>query len=206
MIINGLGSDLSNREPFHFLSRTMPEAASLLIEYRDLFLGGDLAGPVLDLACGDGRNGIYLARLGIQVILCDRAQEGLDKARDLAMQWSAKVGIWQVDLELPGVNPLPEDAYGGMLVFRYLHRPLIPCIGKALKEGGVLLYETYTEEQRQYGKPRSPGYLLKRGELRSWFRDWDILHYFEGIKEAPRRAVAQIVCRKPFFHSGCANP
>ncbi len=38
-------------------------------------------------------------------------------------------------------EPLPGHAYGAILVFRYLHRPLIPCIKKALRNGGLLIYE-----------------------------------------------------------------
>ena len=82
------------------------------------------------------------------------------------------------------------------MIFRYLHRPLISCIKKALKKGGVLIYETYTVWQPQFGKPNNPDFLLKPEELRNWFIDWEIIYYFEGIKENPKRAIAQIVCRK----------
>jgi hypothetical protein len=95
------------------------------------------------------------------------------------------------------MNPLPEDFYKGILVFRYLHRPLIPCINKALIKGGILIYETFTIEQPKFGKPHNPEFLLNPGELLEWFKDWEIIHHFEGIKEDPKRAVAQIVCRKP---------
>jgi hypothetical protein len=99
-------------------------------------------------------------------------------------------------LEQEGVNPLPEDSYGGVLVFYYLHRPLIFCIKKALKPGCILIYETFTIEQPKFGKPHNPAFLLRPKELLEWFNSWEVLHYFEGIKEDPRRGVAQIVCRK----------
>ena len=35
------------------------------------------------------------------------------------------------------------------------------------------------------------------GELKSYFSQWQVLHYFEGVLTNPDRAVAQIVCRKP---------
>jgi hypothetical protein len=82
------------------------------------------------------------------------------------------------------------------VVFRYLHRPLIPDIKKAVKQGGIVVYETYTVNQTQFGRPRNPAFLLKPGELRDWFSEWEIIHYFEGLQEDPPRAVAQIVCRK----------
>ena len=173
------------------------EPAQLLLEHIKLFLEESLPGPVLDLACGDGSNGIFLAQQGLQITCCDRSRQALDKAKQLAAACGVSIQDWMVDLEQEGVNPLPEDAYGGILVFRYLHRPLIPYIKSALRNGGLLLYETFTIEQPRFGKPHNPNFLLKPGELLQAFEDWEVVHFFEGIKENPTRAVAQIVCRKP---------
>ncbi len=170
--------------------------AQLLQEHVDLLVDATLPGPVLDLACGEGRNGIFVAKRGLSVTCCDRSQEVLKGAQQLAREVGVTIELWEIDLEQEDENPLPEDAYGLILVFRYLHRPLMPCIGKALKQGGILIYETFTVEQRRFGKPNNPDFLLKAGELSGYFGDWEIIHYFEGIKENPKRAVAQIVCRK----------
>jgi tellurite methyltransferase len=170
--------------------------ARLLLEHLSLFTDGTLPGPILDLACGDGHNGILLAQKNLEVICCDKSQESLDRARKLAAEKDVSVEFWQVDLEREGINPLSEESYGGILVFRYLHRPLIPSMKKALKKGGILIYETFTVQQPKFGKPHNPDFLLGLGELKEWFEDWKILHYFEGIKDNPKRAVAQIVCRK----------
>lgn len=177
-------------------SPSLNPAASLKDHLR-VFLKPALPGPVLDLACGDGNNGIFLASKGVAVLCWDRSPQALQRARELARAHGVNVDFKQVELEQRGVNPLPGDAYGGILVFRYLHRPLIPCIRKALKEGGVLLYETFTVDQPKFGKPHNPDFLLKRGELRAWFDDWEVLAHFEGIEETPRRAVTRILCRKP---------
>ncbi len=170
--------------------------AQLLLDHLSLFTDGTLPGPILDVACGDGHNGIFLARKNLEVTCCDKSPEALDRARWLAAENGVTVEFWQVDLEREGINPLPEEFYGGILVFRYLHRPLIPSMKKALKEGGILIYETFTVEQPKFGKPHNPDFLLRLGELGEWFEGWKILHYFEGIKDNPKRAVAQIVCRK----------
>jgi tellurite methyltransferase len=173
------------------------ETADLLLECLGLFAEGTLPGPVLDLACGDGHNGIFLAERRLEVICCDVSIQALDRARALAAERGVTVSLWQVDFERPGINPLPEECYGAILVFRYLHRPLFPCIRKALRAGGLLVYETFTLEQTRYGRPRNPDHLLRPGELHQAFVDWEILHSFEGVKENPRRAAAQLVCRKP---------
>jgi len=176
----------------HFILRP----AQLLLDHLNLVTDATLPGPILDLACGDGHNGILLARKNLEVICCDKSLEALDRARRLAAQHGVTVEFWQVDLEREGINPLPEEFYGGILVFRYLHRPLIPSMKRALKEGGIIIYETFTAEQPKFGKPHNPDFLLRPGELREWFEDWKIIHYFEGIQDNPERAVAQIVCRK----------
>jgi tellurite methyltransferase len=170
---------------------------ALVSAFSDLILAERPEGPVLDLASGNGHNGLFLAAKGLPVILADRSEEALLEAKETADGMQTKVTIWKVDLERPGENPLTEEEYSAILVFRYLHRPLMPCIRKALRTGGFLVYHTYTLEQAQFGKPRNPDFLLKPRELMDWFKDWNVLHHFEGIQEDPRRAVAEIVCRKP---------
>ena len=156
--------------------------------------------PVLDLACGDGHNGVFLAGKGFSVSCWDVSSDALSRARRSAAEHGVEITFRQVNLEREGDNPLPKDAFEGIMVFRYLHRPLIDCIKKALNKGGILIYETFTVDQPKFGKPHNPNFLLKRGELFEWFSDWDILHHFEGIMSVPERAVAQIVCRKPSSH------
>lgn len=174
-----------------------PDPAAFLWEHRRVFLDRALPGPILDLACGGGRNGVFLATEGLSVVCCDRSAGALNRTRDLAEEKGVKVSLWQADLEREGTNPLRLGSFGGVLIFRYLHRPLIPHIRASLKAGGVLMYETFTVEQPRFGRPRNPDFLLKKGELRGWFEDWEVIEFFEGIREGPERAVAQIVCRKP---------
>ncbi len=171
--------------------------AAFLNDHLEIFTEGPLPGPVLDLACGDGRNGVFLAVKGLPVVCCDRSRESLEQARRLADRNGVAVRLWRVDLEGEREDPLPVDVYGGILVFRYLHRPLLPNIREALREDGVLMYETFTVEQLRFGRPHNPDFLLRRGELREWFKDWEVIEYFEGIRSDPDRAVAQILCRKP---------
>lgn len=169
----------------------------LLERYLHLFLEADLPGPIIDLACGDCHNGIFLDRYNLPVWCCDLSAEALKQAALLAESKGAAVRTWQIDLEVEGADPLPEDFFGGILVFRYLHRPLMANIRTALKGGGILIYETYTRAQERFGKPSNPDHLLEAGELYGFFQDWHIFHYFEGMEDDPPRAIAQLVCRKP---------
>jgi tellurite methyltransferase len=176
----------------------------LLRTFAPLLMAEGLKGPVLDLACGDGHNGLYLAGLGLPVTLADRSRESLNQAGKAAAGKGLRVTLREIDLET-GDNPLEEEEYRGILVFRYLHRPLMPCLKKGIRKGGLLIYETFTIDQARYGRPRNPDFLLKPGELADWFQDWQVIHVFEGLLEAPIRAVAQIVCRKPFLNKAVAR-
>jgi len=169
----------------------------LLVRFTSLLKEGDLSGPILDLACGDGQNGLFLAGLGLPVVLADRNQEALNEAKRVAKEKDLSACFWTIDFETES-NPLKEDHFRSILVFRYLHRPLIPCLKKGITKGGILIYETFTVDQTRYGSPHNPDFLLKPNELFNWFKDWSLIHYFEGILEDPRRAVAQIVSQKPF--------
>ena len=109
----------------------------LLARYSYLFADDLKDYPILDLACGDGHNGIFLASKGFSVILADRSEEALSQAGLNARASGTTVQFWRVDLEQAGLNPLGGLTFSAVLVFRYLHRPLIPCITKSLKHSDV---------------------------------------------------------------------
>ena len=177
--------------------RVCDEPDSLLRDHLHLFTPELKQYPILDLACGDGHNGMYLASKGFPVILADRSEEALQQASHSAGSLEIPMEIRLIDLEQESINPLENQMFSAILVFRYLHRPLIPCIRKSLRKDGILVYETFTVEQVKFGKPKNPDHLLKPGELLSWFRDWEVIYTFEGVVGEPPKAIAQLVCRKP---------
>jgi hypothetical protein len=70
--------------------------------------------------------------------------------------------------------------YDLVLNFNYLQRSLLPQIKTSLKTGGVAIYETYLIDQKEFGHPKNPDYLLGHNELLDWFRDFRVLYYREG--------------------------
>ena len=152
------------------------------------------SGRALDVAAGEGRNSVFLARYGLEVDAVDISEVGLAKARQLADE--SGVNINTIVADLVDYTIIPEQ-YDVVVVINYLQRDLIDDLKAALKPGGILLYETYTVAQLD-----NPGahhmrreYLLEPGELRAMFEDFEILEYREKVDE--NAAVAGLVARKP---------
>jgi SAM-dependent methyltransferase len=169
----------------------------LLLEYLDSPSNTVEARPVLDLACGTGRSGLLLAQRGFPVVFADRSTTALDGIRQHLSENRLPGRTWQVDLELGGMNPFVGQVFSAVVCCRYLHRPLFPYLLKAVEPDGLVIYETFTVDNRRFGRPGNPDFLLKPGELKTCFRGWEIIHYYEGFQRNPDRAIAQIVARKP---------
>lgn len=173
------------------------QASRLLQNHLNLLTCMDHKLPVLDLACGTGRNGLLLAAQGIPVVFADRSASALHIVEQHLAEDDLAGRTWQIDLELPETNPFHDESFSAIIGFRYLHRPLFPALQKAVQTGGLVIYETFTVDNRQFGRPNNPDFLLQTGELTAIFSDWDISHDFEGLLQNPERAVAQIIARKP---------
>ncbi len=174
--------------------RTMPdEPAALLVENLSLLPKGDKA---LDIAMGSGRNALYLASLGFRVTGIDLSAVAVEQCREKAERLGLSVEARVVDLKR---SPLPSNEYDLIVNFYYLQRSLAPQIIAALKPGGVLVFESFTTDQLQFGwGPKGPDHLLRPGELREMFSDLETLLYHEGVVEGDRgpKAVASLIGHK----------
>jgi tellurite methyltransferase len=149
-------------------------------------------GLALDLACGYGRNTLYLARQGLAATGIDRSREALESGRKAAARSKLKASFVQADLTQ---FALPANAFSVLICFKYRNREFYPSLRAALRPGGLLIYETYTHEHASYGlKPLNPEHLLERNELFRAFSDWEIIFYREVWMG---RGTASLVARKP---------
>ena len=149
---------------------------------------------VLDVACGRGRHALFLAAAGSMVRAVDRDPARVDRLNTLARRLRLPLDAAVLDLET-GDADLGESEWELILVFSYLHRPLFPALARALRPGGVLLYETFTKEQARHGRPSNPDFLLDPGELPDLVAPLEVIRRREGEFEG--RHVASVAARKP---------
>jgi tellurite methyltransferase len=144
-------------------------------------------GRALDLACGTGRNALWLADRGWTVTALDRSAEAI-----AALQRIACIDARVADLE-KSEYAIEPAAWDLIIVTYYLQRDLFEPAKRGVKPGGALLSIVLLEDPGE-----NPGrYRMKPGELAGYFRDWEILHSYEGLPHdsSPHR-VAEIAARR----------
>jgi len=168
-------------------ARSIGEPAAWLIDNADLLPRG---GKVLDVACGRGRHALWLAGAGFDVHAIDRDPDAIAFVQATADRLGLSLSCEVVDLETDPVPALPGPC-DAILVFNYLHRPLMPALLAALAPGGRLFYETFTSQQAERGHPKNPAFLLKPGELAALVGPLAVLRSREG--EFDGRFLASVV-------------
>jgi SAM-dependent methyltransferase len=159
------------------------------------------AGEVLDLACGNGRHARHLAQLGHPVLAVDRDPQALALALAAAGQAVNTVGqgitTVQCDLEVPAFAwPFGTARFAGIVVTNYLHRPLFDALVASMKPDAVLIYETFSSGNAQFGKPSNPDFLLQPAELLALAarHGLQVLAYEEGVLAGEQIAMVQRLC------------
>lgn len=166
------------------------------------------AGPVLCLADGEGRNGVFLARRGHAVTSLDLSAVGLAKARALAAREGVPLATVAADLAAYAIQP---GAWSGIVAI-FMHLPpdlrarVLAQAAAGLRPGGVFVLECYTPAQLAFntGGPREPALLPTLDLLRRELAGLDFLHaqelerdILEGDGHTGRGAVVQVVARRP---------
>lgn len=146
-----------------------------------------IAGDVLAIAEGEGRNAVYLAERGLNVTAWDYAPSGLEKTRKLAIEKGVQVQTELVDLVEAEWYENDWDA----IVCIFGHFPdamrpqILQGIKAAVKPGGYYVTEVYSKSQLTYrsGGPKSIEMLYAPTEFLDIFADWRIIHFFMGEVE-----------------------
>ena len=151
-------------------------------------------GRALDLAAGAGREAVYLALHGFEVEAWDNDTGALDRAGALAARHGVTLTTVLRNLERRDPD-LPVARHDLVTVFRFLHRPLLPQVARAVAPGGYLVYETFRRGQERYGRPLHPRFLLDPGELRDAFPGLVVEHY-EEVDPPGGPVMARLLARR----------
>lgn len=153
---------------------------------------------------GEGRNGVYLASLGHDVVSLDQSSVGLEKARQLAAARGVEIETWHVGLEhYIGLGDPPARWDAVVCIFVHLPPQLRRQVARELTvqtaPGGLLLLEAYTPAQRAFGTggPKDPELLMTRADVvADWSEGWqlDVRIVEREIHEGPgHRGLSSVV-------------
>ncbi len=147
-------------------------------------------GVVLDVACGHGRHARWFYERNHAVTLVDRSQEAINS---IAIPGNACEAV-VADIE-NGPWPFAGRQFDAVVVTNYLWRPLMPTLLDSLAQGGVLIYETFTQGNETVGKPSRPDFLLRPGELLEVCRGLRVVAFEDGFEDGPLGLAPRFVQR-----------
>ncbi len=165
--------------------------ADILIEAEKFY--PKQKGLVLDIAMGEGRNAVYLAKKGFLVLGVDFSDAAIRKALQLAREYQVRIKAVNADLREYEID---KNKYAMIININFLQRNLIPKIKIGLRSGGIVVFETYTVDQlkNEQGPRIAKEYLLEKGELKTAFEGFEFLFYSENNDGV--RAKASLIARK----------
>lgn len=138
----------------------------------------------LAVADGEGRNGVWLAQQGLQVLAVDASAVALEKAKKLAQQRGVAMNFEQADLAQWYWGEKRFDVVAAIFIQfapPVLREQMFAGIKHCLKPGGLLLLQGYTPRQLEYktGGPPLAENLYTEALLREAFGEMEILHLCE---------------------------
>ncbi|OFZ20575.1 MAG: hypothetical protein A2X94_11030 [Bdellovibrionales bacterium GWB1_55_8] len=166
------------------------EPASFLSEQIGLLP----VGRAFDIAMGEGRNAVYLAKKGFRVDGIDISEVAMRKAKRLARENGVTINAIYADITGYSIKP---EFYDVIVNIDFLNRGFVSQIKRGLKRGGYVVYENHTAEQLKNasGSVMRRDFLLEKGELRTLFADFEIIVYRE--ENDGKDARASLIARKP---------
>jgi SAM-dependent methyltransferase len=153
-------------------------------------------GRALDMACGAGRNALFLAAAGYLVDAMDFSSVALARGAARAAELGVEVNWINVDLDTAELGP---DSYDLVVVARYVNREITSALMASLREGGHLVYEQHFLTDQEVDGPRSQSFRLQPNELLDMFRGLRVLYYREGLRtdrDGRTMALAQLIACK----------
>ncbi|MGA7793405.1 MAG: methyltransferase domain-containing protein [Candidatus Acidiferrales bacterium] len=170
----------------------------LLVEIASALAPGKAPREALDLACGAGRNALWLAERGWEVTAVDAAPAAIEILQRRAKERGLKINAVVADLE-KGEFEIEPSRWDLVAMCYYLQRNFFEPAKRGVAPGGILISIVHINEPGEEDGP----HRLRPGQLEQYFAGWEILHRHEGkaTDSAHHRPVAEIVARRPLRSS-----
>ena len=177
-------NDLVKRDPTPFLQKMIRRLQK---------------GKVLDVAMGEGRNAVFLAKNGFaEVKGFDISSVAIEHARALAEENGVKIEANRTNLDLFIMGIMEYDSIV-MTNFRPSTPRYYSEMIRALKQGGTVLIESFTTEELREAIPEQESYrdyFFQSNEILQHLKGLRILSYNEDIVNG--RHVVQCLAQKPY--------
>jgi SAM-dependent methyltransferase len=160
------------------------DPAPLLVEVADMLPPGH----ALDLACGPGRNALYLAQLGWKVTAVDSSPAAIRLLAERAGGLAIHAHLSDLERHQFAIAPA---AYDLVCDFFYLQRDLFPAIREGIRPGGMFAGAIHLLDES-----RPSAFAMRPGELRGEFHGWKILFYSESLEPGHQRPAARVIARR----------
>jgi tellurite methyltransferase len=160
------------------------------------------SGKVLDLACGQGQDSIYLAKLGFNVTSIDNWEQSINDTKQLAKIHNLDIKTQLVDIN----NFSSKEKFDIILCNNSLHLfkkseviNIIESMKTKTNIKGINVITSFTTEN----PPINFSFLFKENQLRKLYSDWKILYFseycspikFDGIVKP--HSIVELIAKKP---------
>jgi hypothetical protein len=171
------------------------QPSALVRRFASYLLASSQGVPILDIACGAGRNGVFLARLGCKVICVDKdltRLQQLCRSNSFIDVPSDLLKLHEMDL----VNdpwPFEVGTAAAIISVHFLQLGLFPHFARTLAQGGYLLIETIPAHGGNYLA------LPRAGQLRSALEHAFEIMFYRERKAGPGNfdaVTVQLVARR----------
>lgn len=178
-----------------------PAPSPVLREYVD----ETAEGRALDVACGTGRNTVFLAEQGYEVDALDQSVEGLQITRENAKERGVDDRIDLIEADAREFE-YPKDTYDVVTIsfFRTLDR--LNDIKAALKADGLLFYQHHlrSDPPAEVG-PSTDRYRFRSNELLHACLDLTVLYYEESSERRDGELAATVATVARNSHGGAQS-
>ena len=147
--------------------------AHILQEFHHLL---PIQGKALDLACGHGANALFLAQHNMESHAWDISSVAIEQLNEISNSLNLNINAKVRDVV---THPPEENSFDVIIVSHFLDRQIIPAIIAALREDGLLFYQTFTIARVKESGPSSEKYRLDKNELLNLCNDLDVIVYQE---------------------------